>query len=38
MNEETDVDAGLLMIEDEQMNEEKGVRERIVLWESNKQS
>ena len=28
MNEETDVDAGLMMIEDEQMNEEKGSQEK----------
>ena len=28
MNEETDVDAGLMMIEEEQMNEEKGSQEK----------
>ena len=28
MNEETDVDAGLMMIEDEQMTEKKGSQEK----------
>ena len=38
MNEEPDVDAGLMMIEDEQMNDEIGSQEKSSPWESNQQS
>ena len=41
MSEEADVDAGLMVMEEEQLNDErktKEIRNRVFLWENDQQS